>query len=467
MDIQTGVILWLVALGAILVGLRTRGTLGVGLVLAYFLNLALIHLPGAMLYLNPEYAYYKRSWVELGFEQSTYSVLGLAVGALATSWLIHQMHPREIPAETNSKSQVVFSTWMHRFYVALGLLSYFVISPLANNVPTLSAVVSVMNQLLLLGICLGMWHAWQHQNWRALAFWILTLGALPVMTIVVQGFIGFGTIALLTGLSFLASFFRPRWLILLTGAAFLLFGVSAFITYFRDRDEIRHIVWGGEGLGERVGQVVETFVEFEWFDPGNERHLRSIDMRLNQNWLVGVAIEQLAEGEVEYKYGATIMDAAVAVIPRALWPDKPVGAGSGNMVSQATGIEFAQGTSIGVGQVLEFYYNFGVYGVIAGGLLWGIALSLLDTLASRALFSSNARRFTLFYLLGLGLIQPGGSLVEVAATTAAAVIASLIVNDFLIPFFVGAFQDEETGKGSPNEPNVPPVAPAPPRLGWE
>lgn len=467
MDIQTGVILWLVALGAILLGLRTRGTFGVGLVLAYFLNLALIHLPGAMLYLNPEYAYYKRSWVELGFEQSTYSVIGLGVGALAASWLIHQMHPGEVASQTIGKREVVFSSWMHRFYVALGLLSYFVISPLARDIPTLGAVVSVLNQLLLLGICLGMWHAWQHQNWRALGFWVLTLGALPVMTIVVQGFIGFGTIALLTGLSFLASFFRPRWLILLAGVAFLLFGVSAFITYFRDRDEIRHIVWGGEGLEERVVQVVETFSEFELFDPGNERHLRSIDMRLNQNWMVGAAIEHINEGGGEFKYGATIVDAAIAVIPRALWPDKPVGAGSGKMVSDATGIEFAAGTSIGVGQVLEFYYNFGTYAVIAGGVLWGIALSLLDTLASRALFSSNARRFTLFYLMGLGLIQPGGSLVEVVATTAAAVIAAVVVNDFLIPFFVGAFEDEQTGKGGQNEPDMPPVAPPLPRLGWE
>lgn len=483
MDLRTAIFLWFVVLAVVLFSLRAQATFGVGLVLAYVLNLALLHLPGALLYLNPEYEYYKRSWIELGFAASTYSIVGFGIGALVVGLFLREERRREAEAwQANEAAtdvndaealpkRTVFHSGLVWLYVLLGLLSYFVISPLASNVPTASAVISVLNQLLLLGICLGMWNAWQKRNLLALAFWVATLGALPVMTIVVQGFIGFGTVALLTGLSFLVSFFRPRWLILAVGIVFVMLGVSAFVTYFRDRDEIRHIVWGGEAFEERAAQMLETFGEFELFDPTNVRHVRSIDLRLNQNWLVGAAIENIEQGGVELRNGETIVDAVIALVPRAIWPDKPVRAGSGSLVSDATGIQFQRGTSVGVGQVLEFYINFGTLGVIVGGFFWGAALTLLDGQAARAILTGNARRFTLFYLIGLGMIQPGGSLVEVTATTAAAVVTALIVNDILVPFFISARQSdaetdqsgaEETGAHQAGAPPLPGPYP-----GWE
>ena len=45
--------------------------------------------------------------------------------------------------------------------------------------------------------------------------------------------------------------------------------------------------------------------------------------------------------------------------------------GGGTIVQDFTGIEFADGTSVGAGQVLEFYVNFGTWGVIGGFLLFG------------------------------------------------------------------------------------------------
>ena len=80
--------------------------------------------------------------------------------------------------------------------------------------------------------------------------------------------------------------------------------------------------------------------------------------------------------------------------------------------------------------------------MVVGGLFWGIALALLDTAAGRALIQGNIRRFSIFYLVGLAFLQPGGSLVDVTSTIGAAVVAALLVNDFLVPYFVGAFQDD-------------------------
>lgn len=458
-----GVLVWMVVLGAVLLLQRGRTPLGAGLVLGYFMNLALIHLPGAILYVNPDYQLYDRSWVVLGFEQSTWGAAAFGVGAMVTFWLLRVTRRLE-PLTQEIQAQVpLYNPWLYRFYVVLGLVSYFVITPLAQEVATLGAVVSVLNQLLLLGICLGMWHAWRRRNWLSLVFWIGTLGLLPVITIIFQGFIGFGVTALMVGLAFLASFFRPRWVVLVAGTLFVFVGLSSFVTYFRDRSEIRQVVWGGESIEERFVQLADTYSTMEWFNINDRRHANYLDERLNQNWLVGAAVKQIINGKNDFKYGATISDAVIALVPRAIWADKPVRAGSGSLASDATGIPFATGTSVGVGQILEFYINFGTPSVIIGMFLWGVALAVLDVMAARRLQQGQIRIFTLVYLVGLGLIQPGGSLVEVFATSAAALLAALAVNDFLVPFFVGVFEEPEVPTMMPSSgaQKKPPPPPAP------
>src|SRR5262245_13431978 len=88
--IAYGMLIWGVVLVALLIVQRSQATLGVGLVLAYFFNLGLIHLPGAYLYLNPDYEFYKPDVIVLGFEQSTYAIAAFGVGAVGTLWLLRQ-----------------------------------------------------------------------------------------------------------------------------------------------------------------------------------------------------------------------------------------------------------------------------------------------------------------------------------------------------------------------------------------
>src|ERR1700734_2977948 len=96
-----------------------------------------------------------------------------------------------------------------------------------------------------------------------------------------------------------------------------------------------------------------------------------VDARLNQNWLVGAAVNRLSETDA-FAHGDTLWDAPLALIPRALWPDGPTNAGSGDLVNRYTDIKFGAGTSVGIGQVLEFYANFGTTGVMIGFALMGL-----------------------------------------------------------------------------------------------
>ena len=144
-------------------------------------------------------------------------------------------------------------------------------------------------------------------------------------------------------------------------------------------------------------------------------HLDRIDDRLNQNILVGAAINNISQKDY-FKRGETFKNAALALIPRFFWKDKPIIAGSEDLVSEATGIDFAEGTSVGVGQVLEFYINYGVISVIAGFMIIGILFYFFDTFGYTYLVNGNIKGFSIIFVLAISLTQIGGSLVEVTAT---------------------------------------------------
>src|SRR5262249_11549055 len=147
-------------------------------------------------------------------------------------------------------------------------------------------------------------------------------------------------------------------------------------------------------------------------------HVEALDERLNQNWLVGAAVMYHEDGFSPFAYGATVP--LWAFIPRAVWPDKPDIGGGGSVVSDFTGIQFAEGTSVGAGQVLEFYVNFGIPGVLVGFFGFGYLLMRLDRGIMSSLAASDTRAFLVRAMPGLVLLNPGGNLLELIVGGAAA-----------------------------------------------
>jgi hypothetical protein len=286
-------------------------------------------------------------------------------------------------------------------------------------------------QLIVTGLALGCWQAWRKRDFRALACWLgLTLG-LPFATVVSLGYLGYGTVAALTVLIFLSGFVKNRAAVVAIAVLVGYVGLSAYVTYMRDRSHIRQTVWGGESLRVRIDEVGNTFKDFEWFDPSNTEQLSVIDGRFNQSFLTGLAVDRLSTGGVDYARGATLWDAVLMLIPRAIWPDKPIEAGSGNLVSQYTGLHFDKETSVGIGQVLEFYINFGTVGVVVGFLLMGILVTLCDLAAADRLALNDLHGFVLWYLPGISLLQVGGQLVEVTGSAAASIAVAFLANKYL------------------------------------
>ena len=135
---------------------------------------------------------------------------------------------------------------------------------------------------------------------------------------------------------------------------------------------------------------------------------------------------------MEYASGETFGKVAVALIPRVFWPDKPVVGGGGSVVRDFTGIEFAEGTSIGAGQVFEFYVNFGSLGVIGGFLLCGWLIGRMDLSVIKYLRQGDQRRFLLWFLIGLALVGIGGNLLETVVGTVSSVITGYSIG-YLLP----------------------------------
>ena len=424
-DLPRILTLWMAVLVVMAVARRRRNTAGVGLVLAYLLNMWLNYWTASALYLLPWYRGTGRGFAILGVEQSLYGVCGFAAGSLLlTPFLLkldilprsdglHEPDPR-----------------LPRAYLAIGTFFYVLLSTTLGNTPTLSAIISAGQELTVVGLGLCWWQAWRNRDSSMMTFWLAMALLPPLFTIVTRGFIGYGAVASLSILIFLSNFVRSRMKVIVAGVLLGYLAMSVYVSYMRDRNQIRATVWGGQSLSRRVDRLEQTVSTFEWFDPRNPQHLDRIDERLNQSYLVGAAVAFLHRTN-NFARGETLWDAILALIPRAVWRDKPISAGSGNLVTRFTGIQFASGTSVGIGQVMEFYVNFGTMGVIVGFMIFGCIITTFDILATERLANGDLHGFVLFYLTGLSFLQVGGQLVEITATAAGAVIVALLVNRYL------------------------------------
>jgi hypothetical protein len=99
-------------------------------------------------------------------------------------------------------------------------------------------------------------------------------------------------------------------------------------------------------------------------------------------------------------------------------------AGSPKIVSEMTGLRLNADTSFGVGNVMEFQINFGMAGVIGGFAIFGFILRIMDRKAAEADHKGNFASLIMWFLPAVALIQPNGSVVELASGAAAATIGA-------------------------------------------
>lgn len=457
-------LVWIVAI-AVVSFRQLRVLSGAGLVLAYVVNLWIIHWVATALYAIPGYSYYSLNDVVAGLEQSAYAIVAFSAGYLIVEYVLeHVAESRILPTvgvissgmlrgsaqgmiggEILSHRRLGNQSHVHLFgeghvaldiklihmYIGIGAVCYLLNVSGISKLPTLTSIVAGGFNFLIAGMMLKAWLAWWDGNRRSLLFWLSVSSAFPVLTIITQGYLGYGLFNTVMIVCFVAKFYRPKWRLFVVGLIVGYLGLSVYVTYMRDRADIRHSVWGGQSYESRIDQLESTFSQAEFFNITNDEHLERIDLRLNQNALVGASVHYIESGRQELARGETLWQAIIAFIPRAIWPEKPVTAGSGNLVSQYTGYYFGADTSVGIGHVMEFYVNFGRWGVIIGFLGMGAIIAVIDRCAGENLARGKWLNFACWYLPGAAFLQVGGSLVEVTASAGSSLAIAMLLKYFV------------------------------------
>ena len=284
--------------------------------------------------------------------------------------------------------------------LAIGAGSYLLLSSVFGRLASATSILSSFPNLLILGFWMLFYRTGSPADGRRGLLALGLLPLLPLMTLVTGGFLGYGFHWVLGTLAFYYVEARRRLWIFLASPLLVFIGLSLFVTYMSQREAIRDVVWYEQaGFFERLEQVSRVITDFQLLDLSSDAHLAAIDERLNQNALVGAAIARHQAGFYDFAYGGTVP--LWGFVPRALWPDKPAVGGGGSLVSEYTGIPFGEGTSVGAGQVLELYVNFGIPGVLAGFTGLGFLLMRLDLGIMRAFAAGD--------LPGLAAARAAGS----------------------------------------------------------
>lgn len=392
-----------------------RDRLSLGFPLAYLTGLLLIHVPGAAVPLFTNLFDFNKDIIEIGIRLAAIGSVCFVAG-VAIARFLNKRRPVYVYVER---------TEFWYFCLIGGLVVSFCLGFL-NELPSLRSAIDRGSAIWMLGALLGLRWALSRVNLKAIATWATATMIYPVLILLLGGFMSYGSAAVINVASALVVSARSALKVLAIAMVIVYLGLTVFVNYFEHRTEYRDVAWSSAGFGTRVDAAIDMFSGFHWFDPYDDVQLNALDKRLNQNYFVGLAALRLQQEQVNYLYGSSIWNGVLALVPRALWPDKPVYGGSGTLVADMTGLHLNEDTSWGVGNVMEFDINFGTAGVAVGFLILGFLLGWLDYKAAYADARGDLGKLMLYFLVGIALIQPGGSIVEIAGGAAAAAVAAFV-----------------------------------------
>ena len=410
--------IWIwVGLCAFFVWLQARRAYGgAGFIFIYMLLFSVIHLFGAIIHAVPEFALTGATFVVLGFRESLYGLMAFCAGAF-----LPILGRATLEEQTGKEARVAVPHKTIWYLMGLGIAFFFARAVL-GKIPSIGASLNAGTTLMVVAMVLGFWTSWIEGKRLGMLFWVALCGGFPLFSLTFQGFLGFGVSVAAIVVLAIASFYRPQWHVWAIGLPAIFFALSLYVTYMRERGEIREEVWGGSKLEKRVEKIRKIYDDFEWLDLKKEEHIQRIDERLNQNSLVGMTVDRIERNEIGPVRGVTLWWGVQSLVPRILWRGKTVVAGSMNVAGYFTGQEYAKGTSVGLGQVMELYGNFKRWGVVVGFFLLGWLISIWDIRCGQALRQGDWRRYSYYFILLVPLLQPGGSAVELFSGTAAAAV---------------------------------------------
>ncbi len=134
---------------------------------------------------------------------------------------------------------------------------------------------------------------------------------------------------------------------------------------------------------------------------------------------VACMVVELFPDTEPYRYGQTLLVTLVGFVPRAVWPEKPVGIGK-ELTRYTDGVYYdpVYGHSIATTLVGDYYANLGVAGILLGGLGFGILCRTAAAYASKGMVDGRQRsaaRVLVASLFLAGLVEVRGDVAGILA----------------------------------------------------
>jgi hypothetical protein len=419
-----------------------RGRLSVGLPIAYLFILLFMHVPGAIAHVLAEQYLAATEATAIGI---WYTSIGAASFVFGT-WLSRYRN-----IETNAKNEPKFDLGFAIFCLVMGYAVTYGFR-FAITSPSIGAVIEKAGGIWVLGVLIGLAAAIKRGNMTGIIIWLLVMSIYPLFVLLVGGFLSFGSTPIFIILTAIAVSTKSNLRVFLGIVIGSLLFFHLFLSYFQNRDSIRNAVWGGQAMESRIESSLRILTDIEIFDPNNLSHLNALDQRLNQNFFVGRAAQRIESGEVSFLYGRSLWEGVLALVPRIVWPDKPVFAGSPAVVMEMTGFVVNDSTTYGVGNVMELYINFGVPSLVIGFVMFGVLFGWLDLKSAVARRDGEFGNMILYFLPAAAMIHPLGSLVELTSGGAAAFLAAMGWRRLWIRF--GKPREAIESNGGPRPGNI-------------
>jgi len=426
-------IVWAVSFGVIIYRMF-RGRPTGGLLLCFWVNMAMNHFIAHLCWdITPVYLTDKYD-SDQGFLLTGNAMAGLLIGIVLCGLVPLKERPSVTTGMTlmTPTGQNRFAGWAVGFGTVLWLLGF---TGVYGLIPSLTAVTSSAAAVVIGGLCLKFWALRRLGRTKSSWRWAAVILMYPLITVLGSGFLGFGVSGVIVVACFVLPYLRFRWIGVILTPFVCYVGLSLWVTYAAAREEIRNQVWGNKAYADRIDAAYTgMIVEWSWFDITDQSQISRLE-RLNQNILVGQMVQYREQTSTKLEYGDMFTNAASALVPRILWPNKPFYAGSGKLASQYTGREFAEGTSVGIGYIMEFYVNFGAWVVTVGFILLGFTIALLDRWAAMALSSGQSNKYLYSFAICLPMMNTLGYLAELAPSIVGGVIYVYLLVNFILPRF--------------------------------
>lgn len=235
-----------------------------------------------------------------------------------------------------------------------------------REIPTLSTAVNCVGALARIGVLILLVSAMGTGRWRKFSIAIFLYSFLSIATSLDGGhtFLRIETLLPITVIYIASSGFALKYVV--QGALVFVALIPLVSAWLETRNLIRGGFLSGLSTMERVQPFFEEFIHNISF-PTGYAFMDMLMFRVDQT--VGLAAQVRHQPDVEpFAYGETVYSAFYTLIPRFMWPDKPVVAGGSEFYSRFTGeVRPADDiTSIGISYPFELYANAGPILVVIG-----------------------------------------------------------------------------------------------------